>query len=328
MKPLIMLDHDGGDLTPETTRLCENLRYFLGNTARETEAVILGKCPDNLLNSAGIYGIQRIYHIRGPEDYYYSPEVRSGLILDILSTEDYNLILFPDSPNSRETAPLMAYTLNAGLISNCVLFNTGNGTLESVLKVYGGQYQMVCGMDPEGPHVAIMADINRGYYEPDLIVETEIIHIDLREPEFQPAVALVDKFEVSLSEMKFDEAKLVVGIGRGVSDRDGLKQVEELAGIIKAKVGGSRPAAEAGFISPERQIGQTGKVIFPETYLAVGISGAAQHLSGIEKGKIIAINSDPSAPIMRRADLAAVGDYKRILPLLIHRLKETGEGRP
>lgn len=165
-------------------------------------------------------------------------------------------------------------------------------------------------------NVVQMKDFDCG--ELSLIAEEETAVIELSGAKAQVggSLKLLDEFSVETSELDIDEARIVIGIGRGVGDRNGLKMIERLGGLIGATIGGTRPSYDAKYIPIERLIGQSGCIITPDLYIAIGVSGAVQHISGVKRAKIIAINHDPQAPIMRSADLGIVADYRQIIPLM------------
>jgi electron transfer flavoprotein alpha subunit len=123
--------------------------------------------------------------------------------------------------------------------------------------------------------------------------------------------------------MRLSEARRIVAAGLGIGSRDALPQIEELAELLGASVGASRPLADRGWMPFERQVGVTGQIVSPDLYLAVGISGAVQHAAGIRRAEtLVAVNVDPSCPMMVRADLAAVGDAAEVVPALVRALRE------
>jgi electron transfer flavoprotein alpha subunit len=140
---------------------------------------------------------------------------------------------------------------------------------------------------------------------------------------------LVSRRRVSRGEVGIEKAEVIVAGGKGVGGPEGFKYLEELAGILGGTIGASRKAVDAGWISEDRQVGQTGKSVKPILYIAVGISGAAQHMIGVrEATRIIAINIDPEAPILNQADYSVIGDYREVIPALIEELKTLKEKGP
>lgn len=338
-KILLVLQHNSTVIDDSSLGLCANINKFARQMGAETEAVVFGSCPEEALKSLGNYGVSRVYQAAGTKDNFYAPEQRVEAILELFAsfkpTRKPTLLALPGTLQSREIAPLLAYRLEAGFVTGCVELGCREGKTEALLNVYNGQYQMLCEFTGS-PNVVLMADVNRGAIESFDREEAEIVSLLLTgrgleltaelvgEPTMpvgEPTMQVVETFYLPAAELDISEADIVVGIGRGVQTREDFRLMQELAASIGAPVGGSRPAVDAGWLNFEQQIGQTGRIIAPELYLAAGISGAQQHISGVEKAKIIAINNDPQAPILRLADLGAVGDFQAVVPLLLQKLK-------
>jgi electron transfer flavoprotein alpha subunit len=150
--------------------------------------------------------------------------------------------------------------------------------------------------------------------------QIEKISVSLKD--FQTPWRRSERIKAESPEIKLEEAKVIVSGGRGMGGPEGFNLLNELAEVIGAAVGASRPPCDAGWVASSRQVGITGTTVRPEVYFAVGISGASQHLSGMaDSKKIIAVNKDPDAEIFRVADLGVVGDYRKVLPAFIARLK-------
>lgn len=345
-KILLILQHNSTEIDHSSLRLCANIKKFARQMGAKTEAVVFGSCREEALKSLGNYGISRVYQAAGSKDNFYAPERRVEAILELFAsfkpTRKPTLLALPGTLQGREIAPLLACRLEAGFVDGCVELGCREGKTEALLNVYNGQYQMLCEFTGS-PNVVLMADVNRGAIESFDREEAEIVSllltgrgleltaeqvgeakIQVGEPATQvgePTMQVVETFYLPAAELDIAEADIVVGIGRGVQSREDFRLMQELAASIGAPVGGSRPAVDAGWLRFEQQIGQTGRIIAPELYLAAGISGAQQHISGVEKAKIIAINNDPQAPILRLADLGAVGDFQAVVPLLLQKLK-------
>lgn len=220
----------------------------------------------------------------------------------------------------RELAPRLAYRLGAGLVTECVEVALDAGTLVARRQAYGGR--------------ALATYIVRS--RPAVLsVKPRVLDV----PEPAPVQGTVEEMTAALdparfasrvkeiirekSEVGLEDAQIVVGGGRGLGGPEGFASIGELAQALGAAVGSSRPPADAGWVPISWQIGQTGKTIRPALYIAVGISGATQHVAGMAGSRtIVAINRDSEAPIFGVAHLGIVGDYREVLPPLIAKIKE------
>lgn len=287
-------------------------------------AVIFGDCPVEALKSLGGYGVREIYTIPGKPADFYSPEQRLWPLTQLIASVGPAAVVLPGTLAGRELAPLLAVQLDAGLVTDCQLLYNRPGGLEAILSIYGGQYQEICEFSG-WLQVVLMADVNCGAVEPAAAGAPAVSAVPSIqagvEQAGEPALKMLETFQVPAAELDIGEADIVVGIGRGVETKEDYRQMTELAAAIGAPIGGTRPAVDAEWITFARQIGQTGRIIAPELYVAAGISGAVQHITGVEKAKIVAINNDPKAPILRLADLGVVGDYRAIVPLVSEKLR-------
>ena len=332
-KILLVLQQNGETISDVSVHLCINIRRCLSTSNIDIVAVLWGSCSEEALKSLGHYGVHTVHHVSG--DDYYSPEQRVKVIIKLAESLRTSLIIMPNTLPSREIAPLLASELNGGILSNCYQLQNNNDKIEAIIDVYNEQYQSICELSGETgreTHVVLMKDVNPGKYSPTRTSEAEVIKdavvvkVESMTGLEEGVIKATEVFDVPGTELDISEAEVVIGIGRGVQTQENFQMMRYLAGVVAAPLGGSRPAVDFGWLPFEKQIGQTGRIIAPELYLAVGISGAQQHISGVEKAKIISINSDPQAPILRVADLGVVGDIQEIVPLLIQKLQKLRKG--
>lgn len=235
------------------------------------------------------------------------------------------MIIFPhDERSGGNVAPRLAYRLKTGIVTDCSGFEVEDGSVHWLRPVYGGKATAV--MTATGPMQ--LATVRALSFEPlpaDEAREGSVQSLDVGLEAVSPEVPIVDVIveEAALEGPSLDRADIVVSGGRGMGDEEGFQHVKELADILDAAVAGSRPAADTGWVPHSRLVGQTGKIVAPNLYIAVGISGAPQHMSGAGSSKtIVAINKDEDAAIFRQAHVGIIDEWENVLPTLIDELKQ------
>ncbi|MEA3376756.1 MAG: electron transfer flavoprotein subunit alpha/FixB family protein [Chloroflexota bacterium] len=242
--------------------------------------------------------------------------------VDQLSPE---VIIFPhDERSGGNVAPRLAYRLKTGIVTDCTGFQVEDDSIRWLRPVYGGKAMAY--MTASGP--VQLATVRALSFEPlpaDPSREGPVQSLDVALEAVSPQVPIVDMIveEEALEGPSLDRADVIVSGGRGMGDEEGFEFVKELADVLGAAVGGSRPAADTGWVPHSRLVGQTGKIVAPNLYIAVGVSGAPQHMSGAGSSKtIVAINKDEDAPIFRQAHIGVIDEWENVLPTLIDALKE------
>ncbi|MEN6461743.1 MAG: electron transfer flavoprotein subunit alpha/FixB family protein [Syntrophomonas sp.] len=322
LKCLVILEGNNNELAAASLRLMARLRRFSGRSeARIVAAGFGGDEAPQILRTCGGYGLEEMYQVEGV--IANDPKTWIPAIIDLIHEQQISLIILPGTPIGRELAPNLAVQLDAGIVANCQEIIFSQDGLEAVVEAYNKQYQFITSL--EGiQNVVIMSDIDPGMVEPLDEKECALTKINAQNAGMSD-VKIMETYYLPAGELDIAEAERIVGIGRGVENRADLEQVLELATVVDAAIAGTRPAVDAGHIPFSRQIGQTGRIVAPQLYFAMGISGAPQHITGVIDAKIVAINNDPKAPILRLADLGVVGDFREIVPCLVKRLKENNQ---
>jgi electron transfer flavoprotein alpha subunit len=282
----------------------------------EPVAVVFGDTHDTIAKALGEYGATRVLSVNDPaiNDYLVAPKAEA--LAQIAATMQQAAILITSSPEGKEIAGRLAVKLGSGLITDATDIAAEGSTTQSV---FAGNWTVTAAVTRGAPVITV---------KPNAVT-----------PEAAPTEPATEQIEVTISDAaktarivsrepkkssgrpELTEATVVVSGGRGTGGD--FAAVEELADVLGGAVGASRAAVDAGWYPYAYQIGQTGKTVSPQLYIAVGISGAIQHRAGMQTSKaIVAVNKDPEAPIFALADLGIVGDLHRVLPAVIEAIKE------
>ncbi|WP_145040364.1 electron transfer flavoprotein subunit alpha/FixB family protein [Paenibacillus sp. Y412MC10] len=266
------------------------------------------------------YGADTIYTVEHEELESYNPEAYMAAIEAVIRLAQPDAVLFGHTAIGRDLAPLVAASLNAGQISDVTAIDNEGGEAVFTRPLYAGK-AFEKRVFQNGPWVVTVRPNNIPAAEAIEGASAGIEDIAYPAPSLRSVVK--DVVRKTTGKIDLSEAKIVISGGRGVKSPDGFKPLEELADLLGGAVGASRGACDAGYCDYALQIGQTGKVVTPEIYIACGISGAIQHLAGMSQSRvIIAINKDPEAPIFKVADYGIVGDLFDVVPLLTQEFRK------
>jgi electron transfer flavoprotein alpha subunit len=327
MKTIVYIDHFKGEVQPASWEAL-GLAKSLGTAS----AVILGSGLDAIAKSALEYGADEVFVADDPALLDYRAEPYAATLSMLASAESPDLILFPTTTRTRELAAMSAIDLKTGVLTDISGLEVNGNEVIATRPIYEGKVleKTVCSGKP------VMATIRGRAFpkpEPDSTKSGNITNVDVK----SDALTHVEGYSASESAVNLGDAGVIVSGGRGVSNNPSLqppagmdeKQAElwraqqgfalvtELAQVLGGAVGASRAAVDAGYIPYSHQVGQTGKVVTPDLYIACGISGAIQHLVGMRNAKVIvAINKDSDAPIFKQARYGVVGDLFQIVPAL------------
>ena len=221
-------------------------------------------------------------------------------------------------------APRLAFRLGTSLSMDCIELSIDPGTklLQQTRPVYGGNARATFTSETF-PQMATVRKKAMSPLEPNESRKGEIIPLKIELDPAKVRTKVLETVKEEVTGVKLEDAQAIVAGGRGIGSPDGFKQLEELAKALKGAVGASRPPCDNKWVPDTMQVGLTGKIVTPELYIAVGVSGASQHLAGCSGAKnIIAINKDPEANIFREARFGVVGDWKQVLPAFSEKVKE------
>jgi electron transfer flavoprotein alpha subunit len=335
-KILVFLDQNNGEAIPASWEALGAAQSLAGSFAGGIIAVVAGDGAQAAAKTAFQYGTDQVFYSEAPVLSEYRAEPYADFFLQVAKEQDPEVILFPTTTRGRELAAMSAVDLGGGVMPDVSALEVQDGRVIATRPVYAGKL-LAKTYSESSPQ--IFTTRSRAFNAPqaDASKTGEPIQVALEgisEGDIQTQVLGYSESEVAVS---LADAGVIVSGGRGVSNnpalsvpdgmdekeaevwraQQGFKLVGELAQVLGAAVGASRAAVDAGYIPYDHQVGQTGKVVSPDLYIACGISGAIQHQAGMRTSKVIvAINKDPDAPIFKLARFGVVGDLFDILPPL------------
>lgn len=291
---------------------------------QEVYAMFLGNGIKNQAQELIAYGADKVLLCEDKNLEVYTTEPYTQAINQIINEYKPSIVFIGATTIGRDLGPRVAARVNTGLVADCTKLeiNEEDHELWSTRPAFGGNL-MATIVNPD--HRPQMSTVRPGVMRKmpkDDSRKGEIVDVKIN---FDQSKIKVKVLETVKKEAKVDitQAKILVSGGRGVANKEGFDKLAALADVLKGEVASSRAMVDAGIIEHDRQVGQTGKTVRPNMYMACGISGAIQHMAGMEDSEfIVAINKDKYAPIMQIADLGIVGDLHKIIPMLTERLKQ------
>lgn len=270
------------------------------------------------------HGADKVYLVDSPDLADNQEDLYTGQLAELIQQYKPEIVLAGSTTLGRAFIPRVAAILRTGLSANCVglEIDAGNGLLRQTCPAFGGSLMAIIVCPEKRPQMSTVLPRIFKQSKPDERRKGEIIKVDFKREGITAKTKLVN-FVAELDEtVKIEEADIIISGGRGLNKAENFQMLEELAAVLGAGVGASRAAVDEGWIAPSHQIGQTGKTVSPKLYIACGISGAVQHLVGMQTSDIIvAINDDPNAPIFEVATYGIVGDLFKVVPMLTEKLR-------
>lgn len=280
------------------------------------EAVVLGSSSEDLA-TLGKYGVKKIHHVNNESLNHFDAQVYTKAIAQVATQSGAKVIVFSNNVDGKAIAPRLSVNLKAGLVSGAVaLPDTSNGFVVKK-TVFSGKAFANISLNTD---VKIIA-LNPNAYQTIAGEGTaEVVSANVNVETAKVKVTAINKLS---GEVSLTEAEIVVSAGRGLKGPENWGMVEELAKLLHAATACSRPVADADWRPHNEHVGQTGTAIAPSLYIAIGISGAIQHLAGVNRSKVIVvINKDPEAPFFKAADYGIVGDAFEVVPKMIDAIKK------
>ncbi len=314
MKILIYGEHRDGQIRKITF---ENIT-LARKLGAEFEVLFVGKTPEDFKDQVARYGASKVLFVRNEALNQYSPDGYAKVLMRVVKDRQPDILLMGATATGKDLGPRVSALLNAPMATDCVEVEVQDGQLKLVRPMYAGKVRANLKMSGDVQIITVRPNV---YQASEQAVEATAEEISVDPPDFKSVVKEI----VSGAKEKLDvtEADIIVSGGRGMKGPENWHLIEELADLLGAATGASRAAVDAGWRPHDEQVGQTGKTVSPTLYIAIGISGAIQHLAGMSSSKyIVAINKDPEAPIFKVADYGIVADLFEVVPRMIEELKK------
>ncbi len=316
---MVLVEHRQGAVRDVTFEMLTAARKLAAPAGGKVEAVLFGDGCDAMLPGL-ISQADRVVYASGPtfKDFNYEPYQKA--LVKLATERKPGAILVANSAFGTDLGPSLAVALNAGLVSDAVAFTRADSVFSVSRGMYAGKLvaDWVIGAEP----AVIM--VRQSNFKPESAsLSGEVVHWDPGDVVSGAKTKFLSLEEIPTTGIDITKATIVVGIGRGIKEEKNLALVKEFAQDIGGVLAASRPVVDAGWLPKEVQVGSSGKTIKPKLYIALGISGAFQHIAGMKGADtIIAVNKDPKAPIFTVAHYGIVDDLHKVVPVLRTKIKE------
>ena len=320
---LVVMEQRGGEwnrMSFETLAAAQQLAGELGATA---SAAVLGQGISGLAGELASKKVEKVYAVEHELLKDYTPDAYTAALRQLIARAKPAVVLFPHTYQVRDFLPKLATALDRVAVSDVVSHRVENGQVVLVRQLFQGKVNADVRWAGDGPN---FASLQAGAYRADQLADGSA-PIENFSPQLTAAeirTKPLDLFRESQRAVDLGAAEIIVSVGRGIKEADNIPLVQQLADALGAELAASRPICDAGWLPMERQVGSSGQTVAPKMYLAIGISGAIQHLVGMKGSRtVVAINKDPNAPIFEIADYGIVGDLFQIIPELIDAVQKT-----
>ncbi|MEE9420291.1 MAG: electron transfer flavoprotein subunit alpha/FixB family protein [Desulfatiglandaceae bacterium] len=312
-----------GEIRKITYEVASEGRRLADALGEELTVVLLGADIKDKGAELGNYGADRVLVADDPRLGTYTTDGYVAVISQLVKADDPAILLIGASSQGKDLSARLSANLGIGMAQDCTVFSVEDGNLVATRPIYAGKAYARLTFEDSWPQMATARPNVMSINEPDTSRSAEVVDASFSLDDSSLKTKVVDVVKDESGKVDLTEADKIVSGGRGMKGPENYKILEDFADLIGATVGASRSAVDAGWRPHSDQVGQTGKVVSPNLYVACGISGAIQHLAGMSTSKVIvAINKDEEAPIFQKADYGVVADLFDVVPALTEEVKK------
>jgi electron transfer flavoprotein alpha subunit len=326
MKILVVTEQRQGKWNNASFETLAAAQQIGKDTSRTVSALVIGKSLSALADDLATKNVAEVLRVEHDLLEAYTPDGFCVALKQVIESAKPELVLFPHTYQVRDFAPKLAAMLGKGMIGDCIGYRNEGGKLIFVRQMFQGKTAADVTFTGAAPW---FASFQSGAFRADLLAahpsgKAPISAVSVTLSATQIRTSPLELFKEAKSAVDLTQAPLIVSIGRGIKAPENIPQAEALAKALGAEIAASRPICDEGWLPMERQIGSSGQTVAPKLYLALGISGAIQHVVGMKGARtIVAINKDANAPIFEIADYGVIGDIFEIMPALTEALEKS-----
>lgn len=316
---MVLVEHRKGEVREITLEMLRKAQELSRALNQEVEGVLIGEVPEGLAEAVRAY-CHRLLWVKVGGLGEFNSEPYQHVLSRLIKERKPKVVLMGHTAQGMDLAPALGTALDIPVLTDCYDLGLMDGVLWGHRQMYGGKVSAEVLAEAETAIVTVRS----GSFDPQGLRELggEVQEVTLEVPSF-PHKEFLGFIEAPKAEVDITQAEVIVSVGRGIGGPENIPMAEELAKALGGVLACSRPVVDKGWLPKERQVGTSGKTVKPKVYIALGISGAFQHVAGMKQsGLIIAVNKDPKAPIFNVAHYGIVGDVLQVIPVLMAKLKE------
>jgi len=321
---LVLVEQREGKLNRASWETLAGAQALVKESGWTLEAAVAGQGVGEVAKEVAGKKVSKVYALESPQLKRYTPDGYAWALKQFISGKQPRLVLMPHTYQVRDFAPKLAAALGGALISDAIAYRYEGGRLRFIRQMFQGKFAADVAFTGEPPY---FATFQAGAFRGDKVeagasaapVETVPVNV----PEAAIRTRPQEIFKEAKQAVDLTQAEIIVAVGRGIKEQKNIELARQLAEALGGEIAASRPICDSGWLPMDRQVGSSGQTVAPKLYLALGISGAIQHLVGMKGSRtVIAVNKDPDAPIFEIADYGVVGNLFEVVPALIQEIKK------